>query len=454
MAENKTQRKLTAILSADVKGYSKLMGDDDEFTVTTITAYRKIISDLVDKHQGRVVDTPGDNILAEFNSALNAVNSAVEIQRTLETENGKLPDNRRMEFRIGINLGDILHKDDRIYGDGVNIAARIETLAEPGKVSISRNVYNQVRNKLKFGYEFQGQHSVKNIAEPVKVYRVLMASEDAGKIIDEKTPKNWRLAVASVAAVLILFLGGLAIWNHILKPSPSSRDTTSDDLSIAVLPFKNMSGDPEQQYFSDGITEQIITSISKVPYLFVIARQSSFALRDKQMTVQQIAKELGVRYILEGSLQRSGERLRINAQLIDATTGHHLWAENYDHKLDDIFSVQDDICKNIMVALQVKLTTGEMARINADTVNDIRAYEKYLKGVEHFFRRNKEDSLIAQQLFQEAITLDPEYITPYIYLGHAYLDEVWFGMTKKPSESIAKAEEILGPFVPIGDFTT
>ncbi len=350
MAENKTQRKLTAILSADVKGYSKLMGDDDEFTVTTITAYRKIISDLVDKHQGRVVDTPGDNILAEFNSALNAVNSAVEIQRTLETENGKLPDNRRMEFRIGINLGDILHKDDRIYGDGVNIAARIETLAEPGKVSISRNVYNQVRNKLKFGYEFQGQHSVKNIAEPVKVYRVLMASEDAGKIIDEKTPKNWRLAVASVAAVLILFLGGLAIWNHILKPSPSSRDTTSDDLSIAVLPFKNMSGDPEQQYFSDGLTEQIITSISKVPYLFVIARQSSFALRDKQMTVQQIAKELGVRYILEGSLQRSGERLRINAQLIDATSGHHLWAENYDHKLDDIFSVQDDICKSIMVA--------------------------------------------------------------------------------------------------------
>jgi TolB-like protein/Tfp pilus assembly protein PilF len=213
--------------------------------------------------------------------------------------------------------------------------------------------------------------------------------------------------------------------------------------SIAVLPFENMSGDPEQQYFSDGITEQIITSISKVPYILVIARQSSFAFRDKQLTVQEIAKKLGVRYILEGSLQRSGERLRINVQLIDAASGHHIWAENYDRKLDDIFAVQDEICKNIMVALQVKLTMGEMARIHADTATNIRAYEKYLKGLEHYFRRTKEDSLIAQQLLQEAITLDPEYITPYIRLGSVYLDEIWFGMTKTPSESIAKAEAMV-----------
>jgi TolB-like protein/Tfp pilus assembly protein PilF len=216
-----------------------------------------------------------------------------------------------------------------------------------------------------------------------------------------------------------------------------------DKPSIAVLPFENMSGDPEQQYFSDGITEQIITSISKVPYIFVIARQSSFAFRDKQVTVQQIAKELGVRYILEGSLQRSGNRIRINAQLIDATTGHHLWAENYDRKLDDIFAVQDDICKNIMVALQVKLTTGEAARMYADTVTNIRAYEKFLKGGEHMSRRNKEDSLIAQQLFQEAIALDSGHDTSYLSLGWAYLDEIWFGITKKPAESISKAEAMV-----------
>ena len=443
MADDGLQRKLRAILSADVKGYSLLMADDEAYTVDKLKEYRSIMSDIIQSHSGRVVDAVGDNLLAEFSSAVDAVQCSVEIQKALKERNDPLTKNKRLEFRIGINIGDVIQDKDRIYGSGVNVAARIEGLAEPGGICISRNAYDHIKEKLGFGYEYLGDHKVKNINDPVRVYKVLTDPEDAGKIIDEKTPKNWRLAVASVAAVLILFLGGLAIWNHILKPSPSSRDTTSDDLSIAVLPFKNMSGDPEQQYFSDGITEQIITSISKVPYLFVIARQSSFALRDKQMTVQQIAKELGVRYILEGSLQRSGERLRINAQLIDATSGHHLWAENYDHKLDDIFSVQDDICKNIMVALQVKLTTGEMARIYADTVNDIRAYEKYLKGLERYCRRNKEDSLIAQQLFQEAITLDPEYVAPYIFLGYAYLDEVWFGMTKKPSESIAKAEEMV-----------
>jgi adenylate cyclase len=226
-----------------------------------------------------------------------------------------------------------------------------------------------------------------------------------------------------------------------------------DKPSIAVLPFANMSGDPEQQYLCDGITEQIITSISKVPYIFVIARQSSFSFRDKQLTVQQIARELGVRYILEGSLQRSGERIRINVQLIDATSGHHIWAENYDRKVDDIFAVQDDICKNIMVALRVKLTMGEMARINADTVTNIRAYEKYLKGFEHYWRRTKEDSLIAQQLFQEAITLDPEFIMPYILVGWTHLDEVWFRITDKPSESIAKAEAMVQKAIAIHGMT-
>ena len=864
MPQEGFKRKLAAILSADVEGYSRLMDDDEEATVRILTAYRTAITDLVQQYRGRVVDSPGDNILAEFASVVDSVNCAVEIQRELAERNEELPDNRKMQFRIGINLGDVIDEDGRIYGDGVNIAARVESLAEAGGICLSGRAHDQVENKLGLEYEDLGKHEVKNISRPIQVYRVLSyPGATAHRVVQAKKTlgRKWR-KIGFTAAAIVIVAVALGIWQfyahrpdiepasmekmafplpdkpsiavlpfdnlsgdkeqdpiadgltediitslsrvpdlfviarnstftykgkpvkvqqvaeelgvryvlegsvqrsgdnlritaqlidalkgnhlwahrfdrraenlfamqdeitrevlielrvkltagdfartvsrgtesleawllrsqayalatkrtqeHVLKgrelyekaaeidpnyarvwaglawtyrvearlggwvmsrkealakaleiaehameidpkepfcyihladiylikgehdralahaekavdlaPSYSSsigalawqsfwvgefqrcvnafarmkrlnphypaaylgveggallflgrhhdaittlkeairrmptnwmaharlvatyadsdrmEDAKSaaaalletrpnftvgnfmktqpfkkkehkewfrglllkaglpenpplplpDKPSIAVLPFENMSGDPGQQYFSDGITEQIITSISKVPYIFVIARQSSFAFRDKQLTVQEIAKKLGVRYILEGSLQRSGERLRINAQLIDATNGHHIWAENYDRKLDDIFAVQDDICKNIMVALRVKLTMGEMARINADTVTNIRAYEKYLKGFEHYWRRTKEDSRIAQQLFQEAITLDPEFIMPYILVGWTHLDEVWFRITDKPSESIAKAEAMVQKAIAIHGMT-
>ena len=296
MVDNQVQRKLTAILSADVKGYSKLMGDDDESTVTTITVYRIIISEYINKNQGRVVDTPGDNILAEFGSALNAINSAIEIQRTLETENSKLPDNRRMVFRIGINLGDILHKDERIYGDGVNVAARIESLADPGGICISRGVYDQVKNKVRQGFEYLGEHAVKNITEPVRIYRVLLAPEDEGRVIGEPAARSAKMNRPIVVAIaMILVASALLLWVYYPWPHEkrlASEEQTpppnSEKASIAVLPFNNMSDDPQQEYFSDGISEDLITDLSKISGLIVIARNSSFTYKGKSVNAQQI----------------------------------------------------------------------------------------------------------------------------------------------------------------------
>jgi adenylate cyclase len=286
------------------------MQEDELETVRTLEAYREMIAEVIRNYSGRVVDSPGDNVLAEFASVVDAVESAVEVQKDLEAKNAELPENRRMEFRIGINLGDVVVEGERIYGDGVNIAARIEGLAEGGGICISRNVYEQVKNKLKLGYEYLGEHTVKNIAEPVRAYRILMESNiDAPK-------KGERLKVPE-------------------KPS------------IAVLPFDNISGDPEQEYFSDGITEEIITALSKIPKMLVIARNSTFTYKGKPVKVQQVGDELGVRYVLEGSVRKAGNRVRITAQLVDADTGHHLWAERYERDLKDIFALQDEITYKI-----------------------------------------------------------------------------------------------------------
>ena len=323
MAEISMQRKLRAIFSADVKGYSKLMGEDDEPTINTITEYRKIITELIETHHGRVVDAPGDNILAEFESTLNAVNSAVEIQKKLETQNSNLPDDRRMDFRIGINLGDIVHREDRIYGDGVNVAARIESLADPGGICISRGVFDQVKRKVRYGFEYLGEHAVKNIPEPVRIYRILLTPEYEGKVLSvpvsraAKMKKSYLIPIA-----LILLFSTALIWFFFARQpdiEPASIDQMSYPLpevpSIAVLPFSNLSGDTSQEYFSDGITEQIITSLSNTPYLYVIARNSTFTYKGKAVKVQQVAEELGVKYVLEGSVQRSEDRLRTGSMV-------------------------------------------------------------------------------------------------------------------------------------------
>jgi adenylate cyclase len=446
MTKQDFKRKLTAILSADVKGYSRLMGEDDEATVRTITAYREVITEVVQKHRGRVVDSPGDNILAEFASVIDAVRSGVEIQQELKTKNAELPDERKMEFRIGVNLGDVIHEEERIYGDGVNVAARVESLAEAGGVCVSGTVFDQIENKLPLGYEFLGEQSVKNISKPVRIYKALMDPEAVGKVIGEKRvePRRGQRVALVVVTVLLLIVGGLLIWRTAFPPvQVASVEKMAFPLperpSIAVLPFDNLSQDPEQEYFSDGLTEEIIAALSSVPKLFVIARNSTFTYKGKPVKVQQVSEELGVRYVLEGSVRKGGDKIRITAQLIDALNGNHLWAKRYDRNLDDIFAVQDEITKEIITAMQVKLTEGEQARTAAKGTNNLEAYLKCLQANEHAHRINPESNALAKQLAEEAIALDPEYAWAYFVLSRTHMLDVWLRTSKSPKESIGKS---------------
>ena len=455
--EERAKRKLSAILSADVKGYSRLMGEDELGTVRTLEAYREMIAEVIKNYRGRVVDSPGDNVLAEFASVVDAVESAVEIQRELKAKNAELPENRRMEFRIGINLGDVIEEGERIYGDGVNVAARIEALAEGGGICISRTAFDQVKNKLNLGYENLGEHAVKNIAEPVRVYKVLSEPEAAGKVIGKERPVRWHWAAIGAVVVIILVAGALAIWNFYLRPDvePASVERMAfslpDKPSIAVLPFDNLSGDPEQEYFSDGLTEEIITALSKVPKIFVIARNSTFSYKGNPVKVNQIAEELGVRYVLEGSVRKAGDQVRITAQLIDALNGHHLWAERYDRDLKDIFTLQDEITMKLITELEVKLTEGEQARLTAKGTEDLQAYLKYLKARELLFIQTKEANTQARRLAKEAINQDSEFSAAYALLGATHWMDVIYGSSKSPEESLRRAFELTKKAIVLDD---
>jgi len=443
------KRRLTAILSADVVGYSRLMGEDEFATVATLKSHRRLITEQIEAFDGRVVDSPGDNILAEFNSIVDAVSCAVEIQEAIEEQNRDLPENRMMAFRIGVNLGDVVQDGHRIHGDGVNIAARIEGLADPGGVSISGTAFDSVRNKLGYGYQFSGEQKVKNIAQPVRVYKVLTRPEDAGKVIGEKRfvgRMSRRVAFAAILTLCVITAGLVSYYIYLHQSGriePASIEKMAfplpDEHSIAVLPFDNMSGDPDQDYFSDGFTEQLITNLSMVPNLFVIARNSSFSFKGKAVKVQQVAEELGVRYVMEGSVQRAGEKVRFNAQLIDAISGRHLWAEKFDRKLQDIFALQDEITLKIISAVGAEVTRGERARINAIGTNSVDAYLKAIQGWEYFYAPTRETNRLARKLAEEAIELDPEYQNAYCLLGVTHFMDVFLGTSKSPRKSFDTA---------------
>jgi adenylate cyclase len=430
MADEDYKRKLTAILSADVAGYSRLMGDNEVATVSTLKSHRKLITEKVQAFKGRVVDSPGDNILSEFRSIVDAVSCAVSIQEGLREQNDELPENRKMVFRIGVNLGDVIQDEDRIYGDGVNIAARIEGLADPGGIAISGTAFDNVRNKIDCGYQFSGEHAVKNIANPVRVYKILTNPECAGKVMGEKRflgRISRRVAIASILAAAII-IGGLVSYNIYLHRSGRIESFSigkvatplSEKASIAVLPFDNMSDDPQQEYFSDGISEDIITDLSKISGLIVISRNSSFTYKGKSVKAQQIGQELQVRYLLEGSVRKSGGQVRINAQLIDASSGHHLWAERYDGDMSDIFALQDNITRKIISALALKLTSNEQKAIIDKGTDNLQAYDEFLKGWQGYRLLTKAGFADAKTHLEKAVELDPEFARAYAAMAVLY----------------------------------
>ncbi len=424
------KRKLTAVFSADVAGYSRLMGEDESATVKTLEAYKEVMFTLIKQHRGRVIDSPGDNLLAEFASVVDAVQCGVAVQNELKARNADLPENRRMQFRIGINLGDVIEEGERIYGDGVNIAARLESLADPGGICVSKTAFDHIEAKLPLGYHFLGEQTVKNIAKPVGAYKVLMEPRVTGA--DRKGQAKgvpvWRRKFVLVSAVATLIVIVVAVvWNfHLRTPAiePASKERMAfplpDKPSIAVLPFVNMSEDPQQEYFSDGLTEDIITDLSAISQLFVIARNSTFAYKGRPFKIKQVAEELGVRYVLEGSVRKSGNEVRINSQLIDATTGHHLWAERYDGQLIDIFTLQDKISQKIVTALKVKLSVGEQEQVVRKETENIKAYDAFLQGWNYYRRNTPQDWGKAISHFQKAIELDPDFSRAYAAIAMIY----------------------------------
>jgi len=457
MSEERAKRKLSGILSADAVGYSRLMQEDEASTIRNLEDSKKLMSTLIEQFKGRVVDAPGDNLLAEFGSVVDATECAVKIQQELKAKNAELPDNRKMQFRIGVNLGDVVEEAGRIYGDGVNIAARIEGLANPGGVCVSGIAFDQVKNKLKLGYEYLGEHSIKNIAEPVRVYKVLIEPEYVGKVIGEEKPKarKWRPAAIGAMALIILIAGVLIIWNNYIRVQiePASLENMAyplpDKPSIAVLPFDNMTGDPEQEYFSDGLTEEIITALSSIQELFVIARNSTFTYKGKPVKVQQISEELGVQYVLEGSVRKSGDKVRITAQLIDALTGGHIWSERYDRKPNDFFNLLDEITLAIAVALHVELTAGEQVR--TITTNNLDAWRYCNKGAGIFAKLSKEAMIQSRGLFKKALEIDPEYAGAISSLAWTHFMDARYGYTESRGESFKQAVELANQSVALDD---
>ena len=427
MNSKAVERRLAAILAADVVGYSRLMGEDEAGTLARLNAHRKsLIDPAISGHQGRIVKTTGDGLLAEFASVVDAVRCAIHIQSGMAEREADTPEDRKMLLRIGINLGDVIVEGDDIFGDGVNVAARIEALADPGGVYLSGDAFRQIRNKLDVGFEDLGEKRVKNIAEPVSVYRVLTDAAAGSVVRASPRRKRWLSSGGAVAAALV---AAALVWNFALRQSLPTVEAASmemmafplpDKPSIVVLPFDNLSGDPEQQYFADGLTDDVITALSKLSGLFVISRNTAFAYRGEEVSVKRVAEELGVRYVLDGSIRRSSDQVRINAQLVDATTGETLWAERFDGDTNDIFALQDDINARIVSAMAVELTAPEQQTVVAGGVRDARAYDAFLKGAELLRRNTAADTGEAVKFLHQAIEYDPDYSQAYAALAAAY----------------------------------
>ena len=413
------ERRLAAIFAADVVGYSRLIRADED---GTLAAFRALRADLIDPifaaHKGRIVKTMGDGLLVEFASVVGAVRGAAEIQQAMAERNTGVPEDKRIVFRIGVNLGDVVIEGDDIHGDGVNVAARLEGLAEPGGICVSGAVHDQVRDRLEIAFEDMGDQEVKNIDRPVRAWRWLaQAPVGQGRAAPDRVAQAPTLAVP--------------------EPPP-----LPDKPSIAVLPFDNMSGDPEQGYFADGITEDIITDLSKVSGLFVIARNSSFVYKGKSVDLREVCRELGVRYALEGSVRKAGNRVRINAQMIDGSTGGHLWAERYDRDVEDIFAVQDEVTREIVGALEVELTSGERTRRETRSKVDPEAYDCYVRARHCIYQFTPELMVEGKAMLERTMALDPEFAPAYAYFGIVLCTEYVNGWNAAGPDYLTRALQL------------
>ena len=410
MQPSDVQRKLVAILCTDVVGYSRLMGEDHEGTLKSLTACREIFSSKIEAYGGRVVNAPGDSLLAEFSSVVNAVSCAVDVQRDLAERNQDLPDPRRMDFRIGVNLGDVLIQEGDLYGDGVNVAARLESLADPGGICISGSVHEQVKSRLPFRFDFIGEQQVKNIAEPVKTFRV--------------HPEPGEGKIGSSAE----------------KP-PIPGGAPHDKPSIAILPFDTMSSDPEQMYFADGIVEDLITELSKFRWFDVIARNSTYIYKGQAVELRQVSRDLGVRYVVEGSIRNLGEKVRITIQLIEGATGMHIWAERFDSNINDIFEVQDEITSQIVGSLNPEIFSAEASLAKRKVEKNPDVWSLAVRGRWHVTRLTKEDAIEAKRYLNEALALNPNHVPTLAFLTYSHITDVFFGLSESPPESIKMAQD-------------
>lgn len=454
MAKERVKRKLSAILCADIVGYSRLMDENEASTLQVLKKCEaEIIEPVVKEHDGRIFKRLGDGFLVEFSSAVDSVECAIAWQKEIQENNFPL------KFRIGINLSDVIPEGEDMYGDGINIAARIESLADPGCICVSRNIYDQIKKKVDLGFEYLGEQKAKNISEPVRVYKLLIKPEDAGKVIGEKRTQAFKrgwLAIAGIA-VLMLIAGAVTLWNNNRYPEIEAADIEKmafplpQKPSIAVMPFVNLSEDPAMDKIVDGITGNIVTLLSKVPQLFVISSKSSFAYKDKQVTVQQMAEDLGVRYILEGSVEKGDDKVRVSVKLVDALEGHHLWTERYDRQFDDVFGIQDEIALNVCSNLRVLLSEGEQARVVRGMTKSVEAFDLYLQADAQRKLWSKEGQANARDLAKQALAIDPNYIDAWDMLAATHTIDARFGYGDSREDSLRAAEDAVNKILALDD---
>jgi len=456
LASERVERRLTAILADDVAGYSRLMEADEEETLARLKAHRReLVDPKIGEHRGRIVKTTGDGLLAEFASVVDAVRCAVEIQREMAERNADVPADRRIEFRVGINVGDIIPDESDIFGDGVNVAARLEALAEPGGICVSRMARDQVRDRLALSFEDMGEQQVKNIARPVRAYRVVtdaVVRLTAPPAPGRRSRVLRRVIAAGTAALVLLAIGavaGIGFWRrHPPHPAPTTAGAPArppalpDKPSIAVLPFANLSGDPAQDYLADGLTDNIVDALAQNPGLLVIARNATQVYRGKAVAPGTAAKDLGVRYVLEGSVQKSSDHIRVTAQLIDTVNDYHLLSQKYDRNLTNLFALEDDLSLQIAGALDVQLRGGTLARGLAHDTRNLEAWESLVKASQVYFRFNPADVNEAQKLAQRAVDLDPNYLAAWQLLAFTYFDQADLGWAQDRIATLGRARQL------------